>query len=153
MRATAYLPILIFPSSDFFFFFGSLLLLLYLSANTVLVAVVKVCTSPQEAKAAVTALMSPSATAPTLDGVAYPKPRIIVMGGGYAPADFDPIYETVDGAKSVPWIRPLGTKPGGPGLPAGPPPAEEIARRLRKILDDHLEEIREGKGAGEVWWM
>lgn len=75
------------------------------------------------------------------------------MGGGYTSADFDAIYESVEGAKAIPWIRPVGTKPGGPGLPAGPPPAEEIAGRVRKTLDEHNEDLKGGRGAGEVWWM
>ncbi|KAK6065522.1 hypothetical protein SCUP234_11338 [Seiridium cupressi] len=115
--------------------------------------VIKVCRSPAEAESTITSLVSPSTTSATIDGVDYPRPRVIIMGGGYSPADFAAIYDTVDGAKSMPWVRPIGTKPGGPGLPAGPPPAEEIAGRVRRTLDEHAEEIREGKGAGEVWWM
>ena len=114
---------------------------------------VKLCTDPEAAREAVTALMSPSDTeTPTLDGVEYPRPRVIVMGGGYSHEDFTSIRETVAGAASVPWIRPANVKPGAP-TPTGPPPAEEIATRLRKALDDHLGEIKDGKGSGEVWWM
>ncbi|KAI1848444.1 hypothetical protein JX265_008774 [Neoarthrinium moseri] len=115
--------------------------------------VIKVCTDPAEARAAVTALLSPSIATPSIDGTDYPRPRIVIMGGGYSPQVFSEIYDNVDGAKTVPWIRPVGTKPDGPGLPAGPPPAEEIAGRVRKALDEHSEEIENGKGAGEVWWM
>lgn len=75
------------------------------------------------------------------------------MGGGYSAANFEAIYENVEGAKTLPWIRPVGTKRSGPGLPAGPPPADEIARRVRKVLDEHLLDLRDRNGAGEVWWM
>ena len=114
---------------------------------------VKTCTDPEAARTAVTALMSPVGTeTSTLDGTEYPRPRLIVMGGGYSHEDFTSIRETVAGATSVPWVRPANVKPGAP-RPTGPPPADEIADRLRKALDDHLDEIRAGKGAGEVWWM
>lgn len=33
------------------------------------------------------------------------------------------------------------------------PPAEVVAGRARKMIDEHLEELRDGKGAGEVWWF
>lgn len=110
------------------------------------------CSDPDAARAAVTALMSPSAEKHTLEGVEYPKPHLIVMGAGYSHDDFSSIRETVAGAASVPWVRPSTAKPGAQ-RPSHPPPAEEIAGRLRKTLDEHLEEIQAGKGAGEVWWM
>ncbi|KAI4596914.1 hypothetical protein KJ359_004824 [Pestalotiopsis sp. 9143b] len=119
--------------------------------------VIKICTNPTEATAAVTALLSPSLTVPvTLDGVEYTeKPRVIIMGGGYSHADFSSIRDAVAGAKSVPWVRPEGTRPGGPErLPARAPPAGEIAARVRRTLDEHLGELREGRDcAGQVWWM
>lgn len=110
------------------------------------------CSDPEAAREAVTALMSPSTEKPILEGVEYPKPQLIVMGAGYSHDDFSSIRETVAGATSVPWVRPSTAKPGVQ-RPLHPPPAEEIAGRLRKTLDEHLSEIQAGKGAGEIWWM
>lgn len=115
-------------------------------------AVIRVCSDPDAARAAVTALMSPDTEKHTLDGIEYPRPHLIVMGAGYTHDDFASIRETVAGGTSVPWVRPSAAKPGAQ-RPSGPPPAEEIAGRLRKTLDEHLEEIQAGKGAGEIWWM
>lgn len=96
----------------------------------------------------------------TLDGIAYDRPRVVIMGGGYSHADFAAIYDDdslASGARSVPWVRPLGTKPGvSPKnrLPAQPPSAEEIAGRVRRTLDEHLGALREGENcAGQIWWM
>jgi hypothetical protein len=76
------------------------------------------------------------------------------MGGGFTGEDFNSIYEEVDGAKSVPWVRPAHFKPGSTQAPpTQPPPAEKIAERLRKVLDEHLEDAKAGKGEGEIWWM
>eukprot|EP01111_Echinosteliopsis_oligospora_P008551 TRINITY_DN2431_c0_g1_i1.p1 TRINITY_DN2431_c0_g1~~TRINITY_DN2431_c0_g1_i1.p1 ORF type:complete len:147 (+),score=52.63 TRINITY_DN2431_c0_g1_i1:28-441(+) len=108
--------------------------------------VIKVCSTLEDANSNITTHMSSSAPE---------KPKIIVMGGGFSNEDFKSIYDNVPGANSVPWIRPIGTKEGAGGGPpqGGPPPADEVAARLRKVLDAHLDDIKSGKGAGEVWWM
>ncbi|RYP31753.1 hypothetical protein DL767_005573 [Monosporascus sp. MG133] len=114
--------------------------------------VIRVCSDPEAARAALTALMAPSSQTPTLDGAEYPRPRAVIMGAGYPHDVFTSIRDSVDGATSVPWIRPSNAKPGAQ-RGSSPPPAEEIASRLRRTLDEHLEELQTGKGAGEVWWM
>lgn len=76
------------------------------------------------------------------------------MGGGFSAEDFSSIYDGVDGAKSVPWVRPALFKPGSSQAPPSqPPPAEKIAGLLRKVMDEHLEDVKSGKGEGEIWWM
>ncbi|RYO96343.1 hypothetical protein DL764_007479 [Monosporascus ibericus] len=114
--------------------------------------VIRVCSDPEAARAALTALMAPSSETPTFDGAEYPRPRAIIMGAGYTHDVFTSIRDSVDGATSVPWIRPSNVKPGAQ-RGSTPPPAEEIASKVRKTLDEHLEEIQAGTGAGEVWWM
>lgn len=90
---------------------------------------------------------------PTGSGSALPSPQLVIMGGGYSHDDFLSLYDAFEGTKTVPWIRPLGTKPGGPGLPPAPPPATEVAARVRRVVDEHSQEIRSGAAAGQVWWM
>ncbi|RYP46600.1 hypothetical protein DL768_007222 [Monosporascus sp. mg162] len=116
------------------------------------VIVIRVCSDPEAARAALTVLMAPSSETPTLEGAEHPRPRAVIMGGGYSHDVFTSIRDSVEGATSVPWIRPFNVKPG---VQRGstPPSAEEIASKVRKTLDEHLEEIQAGKGAGEVWWM
>jgi hypothetical protein len=116
--------------------------------------VIKACRATEEARAALTALLSPSASeSATLDGTEYPRPQLVIMGGGYSHDDFLAIYDAVEGAKTVPWIRPMGTKPDGPGVPPIPPPANEVATRVRRVVDEQAEDIRTGQGAGQIWWM
>ncbi|RYP67241.1 hypothetical protein DL771_007330 [Monosporascus sp. 5C6A] len=114
--------------------------------------VIRVCSDPEAARVALTALLAPSSEAPTLDGSEYPRPRAVIMGAGYPHDVFTSIRDSVDGATSVPWIRPSNVKPGAE-RGSTPPPAEEIASKVRRTLDEHLEEIQAGKGAGEIWWM
>lgn len=72
------------------------------------------------------------------------------MGGGFTNEDQDEVSQ-VEGAKSVPWMRPDPRHMAALGGKA--PPAEVVAGRARKMIDEHLEELRDGKGAGEVWWF
>ena len=113
--------------------------------------VVEVCSSLDAARAAVAARLAPASAAP-----ADKRPRVVLMGGGFTQDDFVSVYEGAAGAQSVPWIRPAIMKPGAEDRAAiarGPPSAEDVAGRLRTLLEAHLGELREGRGAGEVWWM
>lgn len=110
--------------------------------------IIKACSTAEDAKAMITALMSSA----TIDGVKYPKPKAIIMGGGFSNDDFQSIYDSVDGAKSVAWIRPGGFKPGN-SLPPKPPSAEFVATSVRKVLDAHLVDLKDGRGAGDTWFM
>lgn len=57
-------------------------------------------------------------------------------------------------AASVPWFRPKTTQPGYSGPPmTGPPPAEVVSGWLRKSLDEHIEDMKAGKGSGETWYF
>ncbi|RYP65332.1 hypothetical protein DL769_006347 [Monosporascus sp. CRB-8-3] len=114
--------------------------------------VIWVCSDPEAARAVLSVLMAPSSEGSTLDGAEHPRPRAVIMGAGYPHDVFTSIRDSVDGATSVPWIRPSSVKPGAE-RGSTPPSAEEIASKVRKTLDEHLEEIQAGKGAGEVWWM
>lgn len=69
------------------------------------------------------------------------------MGGGFGPPDFEKV-SSVPGAKGVPWMRPDPEKVKGV---TGAPPAEHVAGRVRRCVEEHLGEIREGRGEGEVW--
>ncbi|KAH8884188.1 hypothetical protein GQ53DRAFT_880645 [Thozetella sp. PMI_491] len=116
--------------------------------------VIKVCSDIETATSTITALMSSPTDSTVIDGRTYPKPRLIIMGGGYLSEDFSSIYDNVKGAKDVPWIRPSVRKPGATGPPpTGPPPAEVIVRQLKKVLDEHKDEIKNNEGAGQIWWM
>ncbi|KAK8073143.1 hypothetical protein PG996_006491 [Apiospora saccharicola] len=113
--------------------------------------IVEVCSSLEAARTAVNERLSPSSALPT-----EKKPRVVLMGGGFTQDDFASVYESVEGAKSVPWVRPAIMKPGAEDKAAiakGPPSAEDVASRIRKLLEEHLGELREGKGEGEIWWM
>lgn len=75
------------------------------------------------------------------------------MGGGFTPPDYKEVRAT-PGAESVPWLRPFQTKPGYEGPPPkGPPSAEEVSTRFRKALDQYADELKAGKGAGEIWYF
>ncbi|KAJ9659133.1 hypothetical protein H2198_003275 [Neophaeococcomyces mojaviensis] len=90
-----------------------------------------------------------------VDGQTCAAIKLVTMGGGFSHADFQKVLEAVPGAKDVPWLRPEATRPGGPGPPVGggPPSAEFVAGRLRRALDEHADQVKEGKGRGEVWWF
>lgn len=73
------------------------------------------------------------------------------MGGGFSPADFERVTQ-VEGARGVPWMRPDPAKMAGTGGgPSVMPSAESVAGRVRECLDGHAEELKEGRGEGEVW--
>lgn len=99
--------------------------------------VARTASSVEDAKAAINELRSNLA--------------FITMGGGFTNADF----EEVRGQSSdVPWFRPLPTKPGYDGpQPQGAPPAEVVAAKFRKGIDEHLDDLKAGKGAGEIWYF
>ncbi|KAK7961578.1 uncharacterized protein PG986_002403 [Apiospora aurea] len=112
--------------------------------------IIDVCSSLDAARTAISKRLSLSASDAG-------KPRVVLMGGGFTQDDFLAVYDSVEGAKSVPWVRPAIMKPGAEDSDAiarGPPPAEAVAGRIRKTLEARLEELRGGKGfEGEVWWM
>ncbi|KAK7913795.1 hypothetical protein PG985_011498 [Apiospora marii] len=113
--------------------------------------IVEVCSSLDAARTALAERLSPWSVSP-----AEKRPRVVLMGGGFTQDDFSSVYEGVEGAKSVPWVRPAIMKPGAEDRAAiaqGPPSAEDVAGRLRKLLEGHLGDLREGRGEGEVWWM
>ena len=113
--------------------------------------VIEICSSTEAAHTAVSRMLSPSAAT-----TGAPKPRVVLMGGGFTHEDFLSVHDAVEGAKSVPWVRPAMMKPGAEATAAdaqGPPSAEVVAGRLRKTLEEHLGELREGKGQGKIWWM
>ncbi|KAK8075869.1 hypothetical protein PG997_010532 [Apiospora hydei] len=113
--------------------------------------IIEVCSSLDAARNAISKRLSSSSSSDA------EKPRVVLMGGGFTQDDFLSVYDSVEGAKSVPWVRPAIMKPGAEDSDAiarGPPPAEAVAGRIRKTLEGRLEELRAGKGfEGEVWWM
>lgn len=64
--------------------------------------VLKACPTVEDARETVASLLSPATETPTIEGVEYPRPRLVIMGGGFTPDDFTSVYETVDGAVSKP---------------------------------------------------
>lgn len=77
------------------------------------------------------------------------------MGGGFTNEDMDAM-RAVEGSETVAWLRPAHTRPGAEPVKfdgSGPPSAEVIAGRLRRALDEHGAELREGGGAGETWYF
>ncbi|KAF4470476.1 hypothetical protein FALBO_2624 [Fusarium albosuccineum] len=80
------------------------------------------------------------------------KPAAIFMGGGFDRDEFEAAY-SVEGAASVPWLRPLRTKPGNESMMSGEaPPAHVVASVARGAIDEHLDVVKAGKGAGEIWY-
>lgn len=72
------------------------------------------------------------------------------MGGGFTPEEFENV-RGLEGAKSVPWLRP---DPESIKAAAGKtPPAEVVAGRVRKTLDGRVGDLKDGKGEGEVWYF
>ncbi|KAF2738938.1 hypothetical protein EJ04DRAFT_7739 [Polyplosphaeria fusca] len=114
--------------------------------------VIKICASIEESRTYATALLTAPEYPVAMDGTTYRKPAIVIMGGGFSNDDFHSIFDEVDGVKSVPWIRPAVMRPGGI-KPTAPYASEVVAKKVRKCLDAHAEDIKEGKGAGEIWWM
>ena len=75
-----------------------------------------------------------------------------LVRGGFSNEALEELMSQVDGARSVPWIRPKMMKPGQTPSSYLPPP-EVIAGRLRKALDEHHDELKAGKGEGETWYF
>lgn len=87
-------------------------------------------------------------TFPTLEQ----KPAAIFMGGGFDRTEFEIAY-SVPGASSVAWFRPLPFKPGNEHMLGKPaPPADVVAAAARKAIDEHVGALREGTGAGKIWY-
>lgn len=81
-----------------------------------------------------------------------PKPAAIFMGGGFDSVEFD-IARSVPGASSIPWFRPLPFKPGNEHLIGKEaPPAHVVASAARKAIDEHVDVLKTGQGAGEIWY-
>jgi len=104
------------------------------------VAVVRKASTVEDAKKALDDLLSGK------------EIQFVVQGGGFTMADFQELHQ--GSATSVPWFRPETTKPGYDGPPpTGPPSPEVVASKLRKGLDEHVEDMKAGKGAGEIWYF
>ena len=76
------------------------------------------------------------------------------MGGGFDHNEFNLAY-AVPGASSIPWLRPIRTKPGNEHMLVPldqAPPADKVAAVARKVADEHVEILRAGAGAGEIWY-
>lgn len=85
--------------------------------------------------------------------LAEDKIRAVCMGGGFSNEIYTQVRDAIDGSKNVPWIRPEESRPGYQGPPlTGPPAAEEVSTRIRKAVEVHIDALRQGKGAGEVWY-
>lgn len=82
------------------------------------------------------------------------KLRGVSMGGGFSNEDLETILSQIPKARDIPWFRPHFTRPGYDGpKPIAPPTAEQVSTNLRKELDRHAGELREGKGSGEIWYF
>lgn len=80
------------------------------------------------------------------------KPVAIFMGGGFDQTEFE-VAHSVPGAASIAWFRPSIFKPGNEHmLGKGPPTARAVVDGARKALGEREVVLREGKGAGEVWY-
>jgi hypothetical protein len=76
------------------------------------------------------------------------------MGGGFDRQEFETAY-AIPGASSLPWLRPIRTKPGNEAMAASAgdgPPAEQVAAGARNALQVHAGAIEDGTGAGQVWY-
>lgn len=82
------------------------------------------------------------------------RPVAVFMGAGFDRDEFDTAY-AIPGASSIPWFRPIRTKPGNEHMivpNSQAPPAEKVAALARGKLDEYLEVIKAGKGKGEIWY-
>lgn len=77
------------------------------------------------------------------------KIDLIIMGGNFSDAEHEEIG-AIKGAKSVPWFRPDPEKIKAGG--GKPPTAEDVAQRSKKAINERADQIREGKGAGELYY-
>lgn len=103
-------------------------------------AVIQVASTNEDAIAALQSYLS---------GQKNEMPHMVVMGGGFTPADYEQVA-SVDGAKSFPWFRPDPKTMAGVARGEQPPTAEQVAQRLKSAISEHIEEIRQGKGESEV---
>ena len=79
------------------------------------------------------------------------------MGGGFDNDEFNAAY-AVPNASSIPWCRPLHTKPGNEMVTKDAegkqvhPPADVVAKKARGVMDEHVGVLKRREGAGEVWY-
>lgn len=69
--------------------------------------------------------------------------RGILIGGGYSPDDVEQIKAACDKAKALPFFRADTSKPRPEGAPPGPPPVEELTKR---VLESFEGATKEGDG-------
>lgn len=80
----------------------------------------------------------------------HDKFSFIIMGGGFSDED----YNALKPKTNLLWLRPVFRSPDYTGpQPTAPLPADEVAARVKEALDKYAEDIRAGKGAGEVWYF
>jgi hypothetical protein len=80
------------------------------------------------------------------------KPVAIFMGGGYDNKEFETAF-AVQGAKDIAWFRPAIYKKGNEYmLGKAPPPANVIAANARKVINEHADVLKNGSGAGQVFY-
>lgn len=74
--------------------------------------------------------------------------RGIVIGGGYSPDDVEQIKAACDPTKPVAFFRADTTKPRPADAPPGPPPVEEITKRVLASFKAATKEGEEGWAPG-----
>ena len=99
-----------------------------------LVPVVHVCHNVAQAVAELPLLLAGTKPKPAsgLGSQSDAIPAAIIVGGGFAPENFDLIRAACDPVKPMPWFR---TIPKG-----GPPPPDVLVQVIRSALDSQFKE-------------
>lgn len=110
-----------------------------MNLNADVASVARVASSFEDAKSTISELANSS------ENVSF-----VVMGGGFPNEEFEALREMTN----VPWLRPVFRAPDyKQPLPTEPPTADEIASRVRKALDERVDDIKEGNNAEAVWYF